>query len=107
MMWSGPLPPPQALAAFNDVVPNGAERIMAAWESETAHRHKVESREQLTFAIDTILGKVFALIFVLAALAVCGYSAYVGAQWVAGIIGTGVIASVVWAFVKVNKHNKD
>ena len=80
---------------------------MAAWESETAHRHKIEAREQLTIAIDTILGKIFALVFVLAALAVCGYAAFVGAEWVATVIGTGVIGSVVWAFVKVNRPKKD
>lgn len=98
MMWSGPLPPPQVLASFNDIVPNGAERIIAAWEKETAHRHKMDMRT----STESILGKVFALVFVITALAICGFTAYIGATWVSAVLGGGVIASVVWAFVRVN-----
>jgi uncharacterized membrane protein len=58
------------LADFDEVVENGAERIMAAWESETAHRKDLESRNLRYSAFDSILGKVFALIFVLSALVV-------------------------------------
>jgi Predicted membrane protein len=36
--WSGPLPPPEALARFNDIVPNGAERVFKMAEDEQAHR---------------------------------------------------------------------
>lgn len=32
--FSGPLPPPAMLAQYNDVVPNGAERIMAMAERQ-------------------------------------------------------------------------
>jgi uncharacterized membrane protein len=57
------------LADFDEVVENGAERIMAAWESETAHRRELEKGDLKLSAMDSILGKVFALIFVLSAWA--------------------------------------
>lgn len=36
--WSGPLPPPEALARFDQIIPNGAERILHMSEQEQAHR---------------------------------------------------------------------
>lgn len=41
--WSGPLPPPGALDQFNQIIPNGAERIMHMVEQEQAHRIAYES----------------------------------------------------------------
>lgn len=99
-MWAGPLPPPETLDQFSNVVENGAERIVAAWEKETAHRHKLEKWDMAIAGTEMIVSKLAALIFVLAALGVCAYCASIGANWIAAIIGGGVIGSVVWAFVK-------
>jgi uncharacterized membrane protein len=102
--WSGPLPPPSVLADFDTVVENGAERIMAAWESETAHRRELEMRELKFLAFDSTLGKIFALIFVLSALAAAAFAASIGAEWLGVVLGGGVIGSVVWAFVNAPKR---
>ena len=91
----GPIPPPSILGDYNDVVENGAERIMRAWESETAHRRTIESRDLWLAGANEIGGKVAALIFVLAALAVSAYAARIEAEWFATILGSGTIASVV------------
>ncbi len=40
--FSGPLPPPSLLKAYNDVVPGLAERIVAQAESQTQHRMQLE-----------------------------------------------------------------
>ena len=40
--FSGPLPHPDILARYNEVVPNGAERIFAAFERQGAHRESLE-----------------------------------------------------------------
>jgi uncharacterized membrane protein len=40
--FSGPLPPPELLAKYNDVIPNGAERIMAMAEEQAHHRQALE-----------------------------------------------------------------
>jgi uncharacterized membrane protein len=101
--WSGPLPHPATLREFGEVVPNGAERIMAAWERETAHRHKMEKSELGWAVFDSVFGKVCALVFVLTALSISAYAAVNGAEWVAAILGGGTIASVVWAFVYAPK----
>jgi uncharacterized membrane protein len=103
--WSGPLTPPSVLKDFDDVVPNGAARIFAAWESETEHRHGMERRNLMLAAADAIIGKVFAFIFVITALSACIYMATVGQEWVAAVLGGGTIASVVWAFVRTNRSS--
>lgn len=41
--YSGPLPHPNLLRAFNDIIPNGAERIMQDYETQAAHRRELES----------------------------------------------------------------
>lgn len=40
--YSGPLPPPEMLKEYAEACPGGAERIMAAFESETAHRQEMQ-----------------------------------------------------------------
>lgn len=101
--WEAPLPPPAVLDEFNHVVPNGAERIVRAWELESEHRRQIEHTEQKSFYRDRMTGKIFALIFVIAALGVTAWCALVGAEWLGAVIGGGTIASVVWAFIHGRK----
>jgi uncharacterized membrane protein len=42
--FSGPVPPPEFLARYNDVVPNGAERLLAMAERQSAHRESLETK---------------------------------------------------------------
>jgi uncharacterized membrane protein len=42
--FSGPLPPPEILARYNDAVPDAAERIIAMAEKQAEHRMGLESR---------------------------------------------------------------
>ena len=103
--WSGPLPPPAILDQFNNVVENGAERIVSAWESETKHRQSLERKELSLYALDSVLGKIFAFIFVVGALFCSLWAAISGAEVFATVLGGGTIASVVWAFVSSSKTN--
>ncbi len=40
--FSGPLPPPEIMKAYNDIIPDGAERILAMAESQASHRQELE-----------------------------------------------------------------
>ncbi|MGD7036319.1 DUF2335 domain-containing protein [Methylotuvimicrobium buryatense] len=42
--WQGPLPPPSTLREFDDIIQNGAERIMRMAEIEQQHRHDSEKK---------------------------------------------------------------
>ena len=98
--WAGPLPPPQVLAGFNEIVPGAAERILAEFEQEAAHRRQLENRQASIISRDLIIGQLAALLFAIGALAVAAYSASIGAQWIGSIVGGGTIAAVVLAFLK-------
>ena len=40
--WRGPLPPPEVLARYQDVLPDAPERILAMAERQSAHRQRCE-----------------------------------------------------------------
>ena len=40
--FSGPLPPPHILAKYDEIIPNGAERILGMAERQEEHRHTME-----------------------------------------------------------------
>jgi uncharacterized membrane protein len=43
--WSGPIPPPAALAEYEQAHPGTAERLLSAFETEGAHRRAAENRQ--------------------------------------------------------------
>jgi uncharacterized membrane protein len=42
--FSGPLPPPNILARYNEVVPDAAERILRMAENQATHRQAIERK---------------------------------------------------------------
>ncbi|MYC29338.1 MAG: DUF2335 domain-containing protein [Chloroflexi bacterium] len=40
--WEGPLPDPESLAHYEQVVPGAGERILTVFEGQVAHRHSME-----------------------------------------------------------------
>ncbi len=42
--FTGPLPPPEMLARYDTLIPNGADRLMRLVESQVSHRHSMESQ---------------------------------------------------------------
>lgn len=104
--WAGPLPPPQLLRQFDDVVADGAERIMRQWEGESGHRRAMERREAEIFARADLLGRLFAFAFVLLALAVTAVAITHAQPFVAAILGGTTIASIVWAFLRTHRDGE-
>jgi uncharacterized membrane protein len=67
--FSGPLPPPEILARYNDVVPNGAERILRMAEKQSAHRESLEAQVVSGNLSSQKLGSTYAFILSLVAIA--------------------------------------
>ena len=59
MTYSGPIPHPQLLKEFNDVIPNGADRIMTMAEKQSEHRISLEEKLVNANNRDSLLGVVF------------------------------------------------
>lgn len=86
--FSGPLPPPEVLAKYNDAVPNGAERIMAMAEKQQAHRQAIESRVIKWNTLDQRMGLFLGFVLALSVAA--------GGFWLiyAGKDGVGIAAVI-------------
>jgi uncharacterized membrane protein len=97
--WQGPLPSPQTLEAFRQLVPDAPERIFAQWEEEAKHRRAFEQTALSEAAKKDRRGQFAAIAFALAALILTAFCVWMGQPWVAGILGGGTIAAVVGAFL--------
>lgn len=43
-VFTGPLPPPQYLKMYNEIIPGSGERILSMAEKEMSHRHDVDDK---------------------------------------------------------------
>jgi uncharacterized membrane protein len=98
--WDGPLPPPAALREFDELVPNGAERIFAQFEAEASHRRECEAKH-LRFGIrDAHIGQFLAGLYAVCAFGVSAFAIYKEAYWAASFIsGTTIVGGIV-AFLR-------
>lgn len=103
--WVGPLPPPAVLREFDELVPNGAERIFAQFEAEAEHRRKCEDK-QLRFGIrDAHIGQFLAGLYAVLAFGVSAYAISKEAYWAASFIsGTTIVGGIV-AFLRLKQKD--
>jgi len=97
---SGPLPAPNDFAAYNDVIPGAAERILALAEIESEHRRNQETKAMLRMHRETLVGQLFALSMGLTGIAASVYLAIHDHTVVAATIGGGTLVALVTAFIK-------
>jgi uncharacterized membrane protein len=104
--YSGPLPPPEVLNQFNQVLPNGAERIMVMVEQQNKHRMSIETTVINNQQWQSTLGQYFALGVTLIGLTLAAFSIFFGHDWAGGTIGVATISSVAMAFITGRKKQE-
>ena len=98
--WQGPLPSPDDLARFNEIIPDGARRIVEMAENEQKHRLEHESsvldanRREVRRGQYLGAGLSSAAILGAVYVAVIGGSPWVSASLV-GVPFAGVIVSLI------------
>jgi uncharacterized membrane protein len=104
--YSGPLPPPDALAMYDKIIPGAAERILKMAENEAAARHRredklTENEVMLTRNIvrSSYLGIFFAFASVVLLIALAYYALTAGYPAVATSIIVINLASVAGMFI--------
>jgi uncharacterized membrane protein len=105
--FSGPLPPPEILARYNEILPGAAERIIAMAENQNVHRRELEKK--------VINGNVFSqnvgmiLGFIIAMTAIIGgiwlASKGMATQGLAAILAA--IAAPAGVFVYAKHQQKE
>ncbi len=97
--FKGPLPHPEVLAGYEQILPGAAERIIAMAEREGDHRRELERMLLERDFSEGKRGQIFALItvgfFLLAGVIV---AVYADAAWGAGLGSVGV-ATIVTTFI--------
>ena len=104
---SGPLPAPEELAAYNQIIPEGADRIMKMAEHQSAHRISLETTIVNSQQKQSFCGQVFGLIIGLSGLGLATFAAIHKQPWFGSIIGGSTLVSLVSVFVYARRGQKD
>ena len=104
--FSGPLPPPGLLARYNDVIPNGAERIMAMAERQSAHRESLEATVVAGNVASQARGSHYA--FIICLITIVGGFVLIGMgkniYGISAVIGS--LATLAGVFVIAKREQK-
>lgn len=106
--FSGPIPPPEIMQGYENLLPGSANRILTMAENQSAHRIDMEksivkrSLNQKTFGL--IMGDVLALVI----LGVVVYFAILGLVWLAGVLATtSLLGVLIVLFLGKTPNGKD
>lgn len=109
--YSGPIPPPEMLQEYNNIVPDAAERILAMAEAGAKHQREIEAgllvadREaDKRRHTEVLRGQLFAGGAVVVAFSVSALALFLGYPTVASIIGGATVVSLVTVFMTGRKQ---
>ena len=106
-VFTGPLPPPQILAQYEQISPGFANRIFDFAEEQQKHRFKLEDYAVPESIKVSKLGQIFAFVIALVALGVMVIFASKGMEIAAVatalVLGGGIITTFVTG--KINQQN--
>jgi uncharacterized membrane protein len=90
--FSGPLPHPGILAQYNAALPDGAHRVVAMAEQQSAHRHKLESRGQVFGFLVSMTALVGGIVLIALGMSVEGLIPLASA--IVGLAGVFIYSEV-------------
>jgi len=104
--FSGPLPPPDAFAKYEQILEGAANRILIMAEKQQENRQEMQSKTLKSDIINEKLGLIFGLLVASSAIGGGVYCAHIGQTWAAVAIGGGGVAGLVAAFVQGTRVRK-
>lgn len=113
--WEGPIPPPDVMRQFEDVVPGFPERIMRMTEERASHRIQIEAERVQIEKIVVIgeskrayLGVASAFILSLLMIAIGAYAIIWGNPWVGvAVIGADIAALAAVFIYGTNSRRRE
>lgn len=97
--FQGPLPPPESIEHYDRILPGSADRIMAQWERQTAHRQDLERRTITANLAAQTRGQYFAFVLGLVILAIAAGLFYQGNDGWAFATILGGMGTILSAFI--------
>ncbi len=105
--FSGPLPHPEILEKFNEIVPGSAERILKMAEDQSHHRRELERKVITSDISRSKWGQILGFIIAICGLLVSAFIAIYGNAIAGGIIGVGTLVSLVSVFMYGSKMRNE
>jgi uncharacterized membrane protein len=106
MEHEGPIPHPQILSGYDQLVPGSAKRIMDWAERDLEHNRTMETTLLQVVSTERRRGQYCAVAVCTLAFSAASYCAYVGATTAAAIIGGTTVVSLVIAFLGSRQAQK-
>lgn len=104
--YQGPVPPPDILKGYEEILPGAAERMLSMAEKEQNHRHQIDTTEttiEKSFHRDEAKrdarGQYIAAFLAVFSLSISTYLSLQGHSVIAGVIGGTTVIGLVSAFV--------
>lgn len=97
--FSGPIPPPDEMERFNEIIPNGADRIMVMAETQSTHRISIEDRVVRSQQRQSGIGQIFGFIIGLTGLGLAYLLISSGHDIAGATIGSTTLLGMVTVFV--------
>lgn len=85
--FSGPIPPPERLSQYNQIVPGSANRIIQMAETQAEHRRQLEDRTFRGQIRQSRRGQWMALVISLTAIGSSVWVILAGQPWVGATLG--------------------
>ncbi|MCK6602348.1 MAG: DUF2335 domain-containing protein [Bacteroidetes bacterium] len=103
---SGPLPNPDDLVRYNEIIPNGADRIMKMAETQLSHRIKQENKVISSQVGQSYLGQIFAFVIGTTTILSGAYCILSGYEFAGSFLGTAGLLGLVTAFIQGRQKNR-
>lgn len=106
-LYAGPLPHPDTLKKFEEILPGAADRILKQAENQTQHRIEMESKVINADIRKSYVGLVFG--FLIGILGIGGgiYLATLGFDIFGPVLSSGTLVSIIVAFIYGTKSRKE
>ena len=106
--FQGPLPPPQILQQYDEIVPGAAERIICQFENQVKHRQELENKVITSDVRQSYIGSVLGFIIAISAIGAGTVLAYIGqpTEGLAALLTplAGLIGVYVWGSYQRRKE---
>ncbi len=97
--FSGPIPRPDILRHYNEIVPGAAERILKMAEEDARHQRDIEMAALDAAKTESARGQHYGFLIGLSALITTGIALYLGYDKVAMVLGGTTVVGLVTVFV--------
>ncbi len=97
--FSGPLPHPDVLNRYDQIVPGAAERILIMAEEDAKHQRGIEKAALQSASSEARRGQIFGLIIGVFAFSTCIVALSLGSKKTAIAIGSTTVVGLVTVFV--------